>query len=142
MTTKGLKPGFKVRYSDGRRDFDAVVIEVSSSQKAVIEALTDVDDTFNTRTKVNTYRKFMKIPSGPTEPPAAAPGTSFNFQVHKHGTLQFKKTFTTADEARTYFSIIGEWLWPYTDPIVIFDELDGKGVWDGFGKSEWRIIRI
>ena len=61
MSTKGLKVGDIVEYNNSGLKFNAKVLEVSSTQKAVIQALTDVDETFNTRNRVNTYRKNMKI---------------------------------------------------------------------------------
>ena len=60
-STRGLKAGDIVVYDDHNKNFKAKVIKVTSSQKAQIKPLTDVDDTFNTSNIINTYRSFMKI---------------------------------------------------------------------------------
>lgn len=59
--TKGLKAGNYVVYNDGRICFPALVIEVTATTKARIRPLEHVDDDYNPKHQVNTYRRWMAI---------------------------------------------------------------------------------
>ena len=61
MTTKGLKIGDKVLYDDGVLQFEAIVVNITSTTKAHIKALSYVNEIYNPHTCVNDYRKFMTI---------------------------------------------------------------------------------
>jgi hypothetical protein len=66
-STKGLKSGDLIIYNDGYTQFPAFIISITSTQKAQIKPLIDVNETFNTKYIINTYRKFMTIAwSAPT----------------------------------------------------------------------------
>lgn len=54
-----LKVGDKIIYDDGVMQFEAIIINVTSTTKAHIKALTHVDEIYNPNTCVNTYRKYM-----------------------------------------------------------------------------------
>jgi len=57
----GLKTGDIIIYDDGHTPiFRAVVVNVTSSTKAQIRALKDVDDIFTTNRIINTYKRYMK----------------------------------------------------------------------------------
>jgi len=59
--TKGLKKGDIVYYNDGHWKYNAIVINVTSTQKAQIRPLTHIDNIINPTYIINTYRKFMTI---------------------------------------------------------------------------------
>ena len=59
--TQGLKAGDIVDYDDGKRQFRATVIKVTATTKAQIKPHSDVDDIFNSKNIINTYRLSMKI---------------------------------------------------------------------------------
>ena len=60
-STKGLKSGDLIAYDDGQRQFTAIIINVTSTQKAQVRPLIYVDNIFNPTRIINTYRKFMMI---------------------------------------------------------------------------------
>lgn len=60
-STAGLKGGDIVLYTDKEVEFKAKVMAVTSTTKALICALTYINETFNPNTHVNTYRKYMTI---------------------------------------------------------------------------------
>lgn len=67
MTTKGLKVGDTVDYNDGSLHLLGKVTNITSTMKAYIKAVSDVQgtgiiaDLFKQGNSINSYRRYMKI---------------------------------------------------------------------------------
>ena len=56
-----LKKGDVIVYNDGHTPiFQAIIVNITSTTKAQIRALKDVDNIFTTNRIINTYRRYMK----------------------------------------------------------------------------------